>query len=145
MSLPGPRFVVTPLTSMSQRDVPAHALCLSLLVKNRGKCSKTSIVSGGRRKIHSSFEVSTRASVGVGEVTCGMHAFRPCVLREQDGSEMVEEYDVKTDDLVVKKFREKGTLGQSLCLCACLCVCRCVCVGVCVCVNMREREEGDGR
>lgn len=52
---------------------------------SRGKCSKTSIVSQGRKKIHSSFE---------------------------DGSEMIEEYDVNTDQLLVRKFREKTSLGQ---------------------------------
>mmetsp|Transcript_26589 Transcript_26589/g.52406 ORF Transcript_26589/g.52406 Transcript_26589/m.52406 type:complete len:199 (+) Transcript_26589:27-623(+) len=55
--------------------------------KNRGKCSKTSIDSQGRRKVHSSFE---------------------------DGTEVVEEYDIKTGECMIRKYREKTTLkGQS--------------------------------
>ncbi|XXQ33649.1 Protein DPCD [Plasmodiophora brassicae] len=45
---------------------------------------RTSIVSGGRRKVHTTFP---------------------------DGREMVEEYDVRTEDLLVRKTRGKTILG----------------------------------
>ncbi|XP_074015348.1 protein DPCD isoform X3 [Numenius arquata] len=48
--------------------------------------SKTALVQDGKRKIHYLFE---------------------------DGKEMAEEYDVKTGQLVSRKWREKNTLGGS--------------------------------
>ncbi|RUS79427.1 hypothetical protein EGW08_012804 [Elysia chlorotica] len=45
---------------------------------------KTCIIQDGRRKIHFTFP---------------------------DGTEMAEEYDTKTGDLLVRKWRKKGTLG----------------------------------
>eukprot|EP00798_Chlamydomonas_sp_ICE-L_P025073 gene25073-10725_t len=47
--------------------------------------STTAIVSGGRRKVHTNWE---------------------------DGSELVEEYDAKTTELLVRKKRGKTTLGR---------------------------------
>eukprot|EP00474_Spongospora_subterranea_P011056 CRZ11514.1 hypothetical protein [Spongospora subterranea] len=48
------------------------------------KPHRTTVVAGGRRKIHTTFH---------------------------DGTEMVEEYDLRTDDLVVRKCRGKTMLG----------------------------------
>eukprot|EP00455_Lapot_gusevi_P049059 TRINITY_DN6881_c0_g1_i1.p1 TRINITY_DN6881_c0_g1~~TRINITY_DN6881_c0_g1_i1.p1 ORF type:complete len:220 (+),score=33.27 TRINITY_DN6881_c0_g1_i1:71-661(+) len=48
------------------------------------RATKTAIVSGGRKKIHSTLD---------------------------DGSEMVEEFDVETDELLVRKVRRPNALG----------------------------------
>jgi hypothetical protein len=47
--------------------------------------SSTTMTQGNRRKVHTTFE---------------------------DGAEMVEEYDLKTDELVVRKRRSKTVLGK---------------------------------
>ncbi|XP_016110262.1 protein DPCD isoform X3 [Sinocyclocheilus grahami] len=48
------------------------------------KAKKTALISDGKRKVHYLFE---------------------------DGNEMAEEYDLKTDELVLRKWRHKTTLG----------------------------------
>ncbi|XP_061086657.1 protein DPCD isoform X1 [Conger conger] len=48
------------------------------------EAKKTALLQDGKRKVHYLFS---------------------------DGKEMVEEYDVKTDDLTVRKWRKKSTLG----------------------------------
>ncbi|XP_073699054.1 protein DPCD [Garra rufa] len=48
------------------------------------KAKKTALISDGKRKVHYLFE---------------------------DGSEMAEEYDLKTDELVLRKLRQKNTFG----------------------------------
>ncbi|KAI2668427.1 Protein DPCD [Labeo rohita] len=48
------------------------------------KAKKTALISDGKRKVHYLFE---------------------------DGSEMAEEYDLKTDELVLRKLRQKSTFG----------------------------------
>jgi len=48
------------------------------------KATKTSIVQDGKRKIHYTFE---------------------------DGAEMVEEFDLRNHDILVRKWQKKGTLG----------------------------------
>mmetsp|Transcript_18696 Transcript_18696/g.25912 ORF Transcript_18696/g.25912 Transcript_18696/m.25912 type:complete len:201 (-) Transcript_18696:93-695(-) len=53
------------------------------MLRDGGK--STTVVSGGRKKIHTTFE---------------------------EGSEMVEEYDEKTLELLVRKRRKKTTLGK---------------------------------
>ncbi|KAG9350513.1 hypothetical protein JZ751_026879 [Albula glossodonta] len=55
--------------------------CWSNILK---KAKKTALVHDGKRKIHYLFE---------------------------DGKEMAEEYDIKTDDLIVRKWRKKNSLG----------------------------------
>lgn len=49
-------------------------------------CQKTALLQDGRRKVHYTFD---------------------------DGSEMMEEYDAKTNELVLRKLRERGTLGNT--------------------------------
>jgi len=60
---------------------------MSFHSKDRGEATKTSIVAAGRRKILSTYA---------------------------DGSEMMEEFDQKTDQIIVRKWREKSNLGQWL-------------------------------
>lgn len=55
------------------------------LARGLGPATSTSIVSGDRRKIHTSFT--------------------------EKGSEMVEEYDLHTDAILIRKLRHKSSLG----------------------------------
>ncbi|KAK3589438.1 hypothetical protein CHS0354_020773 [Potamilus streckersoni] len=56
----------------------------SMWVENLRNAQKTCLVQNGRRKIH--FTLS-------------------------DGTELAEEYDLRNDELVVRKWRRKGTIG----------------------------------
>ncbi|KAL3864886.1 hypothetical protein ACJMK2_006533 [Sinanodonta woodiana] len=56
----------------------------SMWVENLRKAQKTCLVQNGRRKIH--FTLT-------------------------DGTELAEEYDLRNDELVVRKWRRKGTIG----------------------------------
>jgi hypothetical protein len=75
---------------MSSAVVPASAsgggyLATQSAARGLGPSTSTSIIAGDRRKIHTSFT--------------------------EKGAEMVEEYDVHTDVLLLRKLRHKSSLG----------------------------------
>ncbi|XP_067932086.1 protein DPCD-like [Watersipora subatra] len=58
----------------------------SAWLKSLESAQKTALLQDGRRKVHYTFT---------------------------DGRELVEEYDVKSNELILRKLREKGTLGNT--------------------------------
>jgi len=76
----------TPLKEDDQRNMSSSKQNGESWINLLKSARKTALIQDGRRKIHFTF---------------------------QDGTELVEEYDVKTNDLIVRKWRKRSQLGST--------------------------------